>query len=336
MNLDQIAREASKEARQAARSMPVVPMEQLRRRWLILTITPLVTVGLAIWVAVLVFSLPSENPTPPVDTEPTPTSIDQPTTTTTTTVPSTTTAPQEVASLDAEWVRGTFEQIIDNEGDALYEFPSTIFFGRNTAWDGSDGFVALTESGLIWMRAEGRETIEVPQGSIIDIAVTESGTHVIGIVEAEDRSLHWIELESGQEVDPPSGALTIDGETFDFGDRSVTIEDPDWKDIERDEAGGPIPPFPLPELVVSENGTDVLRFPVGSEQRPYVEIHDFDGRRLIIGAQPQEPAVPPTTVWIIDLECSDCTEKVETPSLEYFDLIGVVPSEGALVQPELS
>jgi hypothetical protein len=45
--------------------------------------------------------------------------------------------------------------------------------------------------------------------------------------------------------------------------------------------------------------------------------------------------VPPTTVWIIDLECSECTEKVETPSLEYFDLIGVVPPEGELVQPQL-
>ena len=80
--------------------MPLVPMERLRRRRLILTITPLVAVGLAGWVAVLVFSLPSENPTPPAVTEPTPTTVDQ--STTTTAVPPTTTAPQGVASLDAE------------------------------------------------------------------------------------------------------------------------------------------------------------------------------------------------------------------------------------------
>ena len=56
------------------------------------------------------------------------------------------------------------------------------------------------------------------------------------------------------DVEAPSGASTTDGETFSVADRSVTIEDPDWSDVERDEAGGPIPPFDLPELVVSEGG----------------------------------------------------------------------------------
>ena len=193
--------------------------------------------------------------------------------------------------LDADWVRSTFEQIISNEGEVLYEFPFTIPDGRrNTAWDGDDGFVALTESGLIWMRPEGRRTIDVPQGSIVDIAVTEAGTHVIGLEALEDGSVFWIELETVAEVEEPSGASTTDGETFSVADRSVTIEDPDWSDVEHDEAGGPIPPFDLPELVVSEDGREVLRLPVGSEARPYVDIHDFDGRRLVIAAQPQEPA----------------------------------------------
>ena len=75
-----------------------------------------------------------------------------------------------MGSLDAEWVRGTFEQIIDNEGEVVYEFPSTIFFGRNTAWDGSDGFVALTDSGLIWMRPEDERRSKCRR-SIIDLAV---------------------------------------------------------------------------------------------------------------------------------------------------------------------
>ena len=136
-------------------------------------------------------------------------------------------------------------------------------------------------------------------------------------------------------MEAPSGASTTDGETFSVADRSVTIEDPDWSDVEHDEAGGPIPPFDLPELVVSEGGREVLRLPVGSEGRPYVDIHDFDGRRLVIAAQPQEPATPPTTVWIIDLECADCTQMIETPGPEYFDLIGVLPQEGDVVQPAL-
>ena len=197
MNLDQIARDAARDARQAAREMPIVPIGRLRRRRLLLTITPLVAVGLAAWVAILVFSLPSENPTPPADTQPTPTTVDQPTATTT--VPPTTTTTDQVPVLDADWVRGTYQQIVDDQGQVLYEFPFTILYGRNTAWDGDDGFVALTESGLIWMRPEGRQTIDVPQGSIVDIAVTEAGTHVIGIESLEDGSVSWVELETGNE-----------------------------------------------------------------------------------------------------------------------------------------
>ena len=96
---------------------------------------------------------------------------------------------------------------------------------------------------------------------------------------------------------------------------------------------------PLPTYLVSvaatEDGEEVLRMEVGSEQRPYVYIHDFDGRRLILGAEPFEPAVPPVTVWIIDLECATCTERIETDSLERFDLIGWLGSNGPVVRPDL-
>ena len=134
MNLDQIARDAARDARQAAREMPIVPIERLRRRRLFLTITPLVAVGLAAWVAILVFSIPSENPTPPADTQPTPTTVDQPTATTT--LPLTTTTMDQVPVLDTGWVRGTYQQIVDDQGQVLYEFPFTVLYGRNTAWDG--------------------------------------------------------------------------------------------------------------------------------------------------------------------------------------------------------
>ncbi len=338
MNLDQMAREAVGDAQQAGRKMPIVPMERLRRRRLLRSVAPLIAVGLATWVAILVISLPSENATPPADGEPTPTSIVTATTTTvqpTTTAVPTTTAPQIASPPDAEWVRGTVEQIFDDQGEVLHEFPQTVLFGRNTAWDGGDGFVALTWDGLIWMRPDGLQTIAMAQGSILEVVVTEAGAHVVGVMDAEDRTVRWVEMETGNEVEAPTEATTIDGKTFSVGDRSVTIEEPDWSDVERDEAGGPIPPFDLADLVVTENGTEVLRLPVGSEQRPYMEIHDFDGRRLVIAALPQEPAVPPSTIWIIDLECADCTQRLDTPSLEYLDLIGVLPPEGDVVQPVL-
>ena len=127
MNLDQIAREAARETPQAAREMSIVPIGRLRRRRLLLTITPLVAVGLAAWVAILVFSLPSENPTPPADTRPTPTTVvrrQRPRR-----------APDDdhtdqVPVLDTDWVRGTYQQIVDDQGEVLYEFPFTIPDGQ--------------------------------------------------------------------------------------------------------------------------------------------------------------------------------------------------------------
>lgn len=38
---------------------------------------------------------------------------------------------------------------------------------------------------------------------------------------------------------------------------------------------------------------------------------------------------------VTDLECSECTQRFDTPSLDYFDLIGVLASEGGVVEPEL-
>jgi hypothetical protein len=86
---------------------------------------------------------------------------------------------------------------------------------------------------------------------------------------------------------------------------------------------------------VTEDGKEVLRMAVGTERRPYVFIQDFDGRRLILTAWPYEPALPPSTVWIIDLECGDCTQVFETTGTEYFDLIGTVASEGPVVAPTI-
>lgn len=326
MNLDQLARDAARDARQAGQRMPVVPIEGLRRRRF-LWITPLVGVGLAAAIALIFLLVPAGDPIPPADEAPPPTTLAP-----TTTLPVTTTVP-EVVIPDTDWVRGTSEQIIDDGGEVLFEFPSTILFGRNTAWDGGDGFVALTGEGLIWMRPGQSRTIDLPQGAIVDVAISDSGTHVVGIARIEDRTVHWYELETGDLVDPPATARTLDGRAFVAGDRMATIEDPDWNGVERDETGAPLPPFDLPELVVTEGRFEVLRIPVGSFQKPFAEIHDFDGRRIVFGALPIEPAVPPTTVWIVDLECSECTQRFDTPSLEYFDLIGDLPSEGAVVEP---
>lgn len=329
MKLDEYARQAADDANQAGRSMPIVPIEKLRRRRLYL-VAPLATAGIAASVFAVVFLLPQAAPNDPAG-EGTSTTV-VPVTTTIPTEPSTT---SPVAPPAANWVQGGVDRILDDEGKTLAEFPQTILYGRNTAWDGGDGFVALNDSGLIWITSDQRRTVDAPFGTILDVAVSDTGTHVVGIREAETGAVRWLELESGDEVGAPATARTTDGVTFTSGTRTATIVEPDWSDAERDETGMPLPPFDLPELVVTEEGAEVLRITVGSEERPFVEIHDFDGRRLIIGAMPVEPAVPPVTAWIIDLECSDCTQRIDTASLEYFDLIGALASEGEVTEPDL-
>jgi hypothetical protein len=326
-----MAREAAQEAKDAARAMPVVPVEKLHGRRLARLATPVLGLGIAVWIIVALLISPSGDSQPDGPVAPSPSTTVVPTT-----VPQvTTTLPEVAPPLDASWVRGSATMILDDQGSILYEYPTTILYGRNTAWDGVDGFVALTESGLIWMRPEGQVTIEAPFGSIIDVALSESGTHVVGIDPVDGDEVVWIDLESGEETGPPSEAKTLDGVTFTVGDRTATIEAPDWSDAEVDEIGQPLPPFDLPTLVVTEGGEEVLRMEVGGDQLPYVNIHDFDGRRLIIGGEPFEPALPPVTAWIIDLECADCTQRIETDSLEYFDLIDVLASESPVVTPDL-
>ena len=237
---------------------------------------------------------------------------------------------------DAAWVTGSVDKMTDDRGTTLAWIPFS-FAGRNTAWDGDRGLVAVQDGGggVLWITPAGTTEVPLPMAelAIVDVAIV-GDVHVIG-VRPIGGPVSWYELETGVQVDPPSGPRTLDGETFIVGDRTARIEDPDWSTVALDEAGGPIAPFDLPELVVTDRGREVLRIPVGSERRPYVDIHDFDGRRLVLGAMPQEPASPPTTVWIIDLECADCTRVIETGSPQWFDLVGTIESEGDVVVPQL-
>ncbi len=237
---------------------------------------------------------------------------------------------------DTQWITGSFDRITNDQGRTLAWIPFS-FAGRNTAWDGDKGLVAVQDGGggVLWITPAGTTEVPLPMTDIVVVDVAMVGDrHVMG-VRPLGGAASWHELETGVQVDPPIGPRTLDGEAFTVGERTATIEDPDWSTVERDEAGGPIAPFDLPELVVTDRDREVLRVPVGTEQRPYVEIHDFDGRRLVLAAMPQEPASPPTTVWIIDLECADCTQVIETGSPQWFDLVGTVESEGDVVAPRL-
>jgi hypothetical protein len=242
-------------------------------------------------------------------------------------------------SLDGvAWIGGDHQEIRSNSGTVLargtYSLP-----GRATAWDGDAGLVTSGEDGLRWLVEDDERAVEVPNetiGELVEVVAVSSG-HVLGArLYYPFTTISWFELETGRISDPPAGARTVDGVTFSAAGRSAMIELPDWSSVQRGEGGEPLPPFELPELVISsDDGIELLRIPVGSSQRPYVQIHDFDGRRLIISAVPNEPALPPQTLWIVDLECGNCTEMFETGGPVWFDLIGTLESGGPVVQPAL-
>jgi hypothetical protein len=237
-----------------------------------------------------------------------------------------------------EWISVDHETIRSADGTVLargrYAFP-----GRPSGWDGSTGVVTFGDDGLRWMQPDGESAPPLPSEAIAEIVevVAADDGHIVGarLLDSFD-TIIWFDLESGAPTEPPARARTLDGVAFAAGGRTATIALPDWSNVQRGEGGGPLLPYDLPELVISgDDGTELLRVTVGTNDRPYVQIHDFDGRRLILTAVPQEPASPPQTVWIIDLECSECTEVISNGHPVWFDLIGTLESTGGVVEPIL-
>ena len=241
-------------------------------------------------------------------------------------------------SLDGvEWTGGDLQEVRSNSGTVLargrFGFP-----GRAIAWDGNAGVVTFGEDGLRWFTEDGETAMPVPSesiGELVEVVAVDAG-HIVGARLYDGSNTVWFELGTRRLTEAPASARSLDGVTFSAAGRSATINLPDWSNVKRGEGGEPISPFDLPELVVSSHdGAELLRISVGTSDRPYVQIHDFDGRRLIVSAVPNEPASPPQTVWIIDLECGDCTEMFETGGPVWFDLIGTLESGGPVVQPAL-
>lgn len=237
-----------------------------------------------------------------------------------------------------QWT-GSDHQTIRTQTGSVVTRGHYLLPGRAAAWDGDGGMVTLGETGLSWVRSEGTSEWPAPSeplAEIVEVVKVDDG-HVVGARLLHSyNTISWFRLETGELTEPPATARTLDGVTFSAAGRTATITLPDWSNVQQGEGGEPIPPFDLPELVISgADGTELLRVTVGTIDRPYVQIHDFDGRRMILSASPQEPASPPQTVWIIDLECSECTRDFNTPGPFWFDLIGIREITGGVVQPIL-
>lgn len=352
MKLEDRARQTAQRTRAAARRMPVEHLDAVRNRRRAATLVP--ALGLAAVVAggLVLAGLPEREPDPVAAT--TTTIVPETTTTvpdtTTTTVDATTTLPAQGVEIrpDAAWIQSTYPNgIVPAVGEA-YPDLSIAYFGMKTvAWDGADGVVYLADGGegkwlLRWARpGEDRLVLELEwfTEALADVVVVDGVQYAIlfqpGYVGVE-AGFRWIDLNTAAEASPLDGYVRLSGEyalAYGAQGRWAHIEDADWTDVAQGEGGEPIPPFPLPMMVIEDDaGRELLRFEIGDFERPYVTLHDFDGRRLIFSKEPFEPAAAPRTVFLVDLECPGCTQVFEAGP-DSFSLVGVEKSTGPVGFP---
>jgi hypothetical protein len=171
------------------------------------------------------------------------------------------------------------------------------------------------------------------QSRILDVVPGDPGYVAVG-----EGGVVWFDMASGRRVDAPVGGVTFDidrGMVHTGQGRNAWVDDSSLDSAQRNDEGWPSGDYDLPAVVVEDSSTGEIltTLVLGTYERPYLRIHDFDGRRLIVSREPYEPANPPSTVFIIDLECGNCTQVIETTGPHSFTLVGVSQSQGAVVTP---
>ncbi len=266
-----------------------------------------------------------------------------PESTTTMSAESTTTSSTEAPATDgidvsgAEWVRTQNpDAIVDSNGDVILQTGAPLLGTKTAAWDTGSGVVTVTaDSRLRWVRP-GADTIiplEWPDPDppiLLDVVLLDAGP--AAALRTFGGDVMWVDLTTGDVVDgDPDRADVFEdhGDQLGAQGRKVSVFFPENADVERDETGALIWPYELPQLVVTDTaGDELVRITLGTEQDPFVKLHDFDGRRVVVSQEGWEPALAPRTVFIIDLECGDCPVETVEIGPDTIDLIGVVPSEG--------
>ncbi len=220
--------------------------------------------------------------------------------------------------------------------------PLALYSIESVAWvDGTDGLVYLDSLGQVHyldstgdavaFNAPPTELFGIPQ--LVDVVAVD-GRSLVAIMA--DAQLHWYDLLDRIEVDGPEPSPITHDEfgrilSLSAGGRTVTLIQPQY--IYGGEGGGePVGPFE-PAILVAEDGDRRIEIEVGNEVEPWTVLHAFDGRRVVVSREPDEPAAAERTVLIIDLECPECGEAlVLGPSS--VDLIGVEASTGPIVDQQ--
>jgi len=120
-----------------------------------------------------------------------------------------------------------------------------------------------------------------------------------------------LRLEDGVSVGDPSGGLVEvdpEGREWSAGNGwSVAIDGPVLAEAEEGSPTRVLAPARL--LLKDAAGAVLMDAVVGTDQEPWVRIHDFDGRTLIISRGPIEPAIADESFLVIDFACDSCTTR---------------------------
>ncbi|HEX5671971.1 MAG TPA: hypothetical protein VFY46_04535, partial [Acidimicrobiia bacterium] len=207
------------------------------------------------------------------------------------------------------WLRAQFGVgVSGSDGTLFVADPLRGFFIKTVAWDHGDGFVYLSQEGAVrWWRPTGETEVVRFDDPTDDLTIVDVSMFDRQVVVVEHNgSLLAFDLLTGEATD---SALQ----------RYRRVETGEISFL----ANGSTAAVIGNELVVT-HPDGVLRLGLGTPERPVAVMHDFDGRRAIVSIEAEEPADAPRIVFVVDLQCSDCTELIVTTNADSFDLVGTL------------
>ncbi len=259
----------------------------------------------------------TSNPAPTSTTTTAPIPVTSTTHPSTTTSPptSTTTPPGPRVDWDlirsSSWLTNGPDGVLTDTGQLVWATNPAV--GESSiARDGSGGFVWTDLDGLWWLGADATEPTLVsadPPGFLLGVTPTDAGPEAI----FEEGSLRFVDLGTGAEVPGPnSPRVRLEGSDPPVVVRAAAnglaarVVGPA---VTLDAEGQPVGVTEPARLIVSGPSGPVVDIPVGSFYSPWVTLHDFDGRRVILSRGPLEPALPEETFFLVDLACGSCLQR---------------------------
>lgn len=229
-----------------------------------------------------------------------------------------------------EWVVNDSEGLRDQDGHVIWDadgFPTP-----SVARDGDGGIAYTDAEGLWWLPVDVAEPQLVREGEIgriLEVAVVD-GQQVARTTNAGDVLLASGE-DAGSEL-PPRGEERTQGTSITAANGlTATVAGPE---VERTNEGMIERVLEPATLTIERDGAVELTVTTGTHYEPLVNLHDFDGRRVVLARAPEEPAMAPESVVALDLACPDCVDGLATTSPAGVALVGPdVDWEGPVQEP---